>query len=78
MYFITVVSEVLQKKTQEAIEQPQKVIKSSGRMCWRPGYTKKGCHAEVLEACGQRPLRLPFECLSIGVLRTGRQPHLFL
>jgi hypothetical protein len=25
----------------------------------------KGCHAEVLEACGQRPLRSPFDGLRV-------------
>jgi len=29
------------------------------------GKIKKGCHAEALEACGQRPLRECFECLSM-------------
>jgi hypothetical protein len=32
------------------------------------GRIKKGCHAEALEACGQRPLRSCFECLSMTPL----------
>jgi hypothetical protein len=29
---------------------------------------KKGCHTEVLEVCGQWPLRSPFECLRVTPL----------
>ncbi len=31
----------------------------------RKDIKKKGCHAEPVEACGQRPLRAPFDRLRV-------------